>query len=322
MRRYFVGAEQVRAALVDGALKHLLDEWFELGAFSDNSRCGECPERSGADVESAESSSTRRRASVSIDDRPPREQIDVEIIEVARHRCRWRSLLGQFRVEFDDLVPDQVQPVRFVDCGRLRGARVCVGPLVDGGQVLRRWFSAGVFEPPLIEPVGAVPLDLTRPLRQRPHDVSELLDLAVIADTETPPGEGGDPFRVRPRGEVALRVDDGLETQRHSGVDVAPAPVLSQHLDVEPQVPVLVGIKCARPRVAEFYDLDTRQRHAAVAGFPTTRIELKLPGEDYAFAEAILECVVRCRDLRIEDRSNGERFRRVDGGVEEQICSR
>lgn len=131
--------------------------------------------------------------------------------------------------------------------------------------------------------------------------------------------ERGNPRGVGAGGELALRVDDGVQLHRDSRVKVGPPAIDTEHLDVQPEVPVDVRIECAGAKVLQLDDLDAGEVFPDEPVVPTARIELRLPREQDAVAEAVLQRFELGSEVRVQERGDAVRLGVVDRPVEKQI---
>ncbi len=80
-----------------------------------------------------------------------------------------------------------------------------------------------------------------------------------------------------------------------------------------------VRIKRTRAPVLQLDNFNTMKRFADAATSPATSIQLALPSRDDPIAEAILECLELCRQLRVDERGDAVRLRSVDRPVEDEV---
>ena len=284
-----------------------------------DTRRGDRAQRARSQIEQPEPAARSRGPRIGLHGRLCGQQIAIQVRDSDRPDGHRVAAVRDGRIDAAQLVAGQLLPAELIDLPRLVRPTVSPRPPVDRSQHIRARLLAGVALPPLGETRGTVRLDLVGAARQRPHDVLKLLDLTVSRQRVPVPGKCGDPHRVGAHRDLALGVDQGVQLHRDPRVHVRPAPVLAAHSSVQPQVPVNVRIQRARSPMLKLDDLELCDLFTDRPRRTSARVQFPLPRRDDTIAQTILQGLELGRELRVKQRRDTERLRRVDRPVQHEV---
>lgn len=172
---------------------------------------------------------------------------------------------------------------------------------------------------PLRDETRAVGLDLRRPTRERADSAGEFGDLPRAVECVPVACERGDPCRVGAGGEFTLGVHDGVQLHGDTRIDVRPLAIRTEHLDVQPQVPMDVRVERTRPSMLQLDNFDALDLLADAATMPASRVELRLPSEQDAVTQPVLQGFELGSKFRMQQRRDAVGLRVVERAVEQQV---